>query len=116
NLCHSDQLILEEFSLWLQKVRTRTGVVATKENETYLTEEVFRTWHERHLLAYLDIAFWARLSETQLGNERIGAALYGPTAETKKRMEKNAKEALRLISKHNLEALTKLVMRRRAMG
>lgn len=116
NLCHPDALIAEEFSLWLQKARARSGVKPTKASETYLTEDHLATWHQRHLLAYLDIAFWARLNGIQLGNARIGELLYPQLSDVEKRMETSAKQALRLISRQNLEALTQLVMRRRALA
>jgi hypothetical protein len=54
----SDEMIVQHFKDWLKTTRKRLGSAKIK---SAFTPQDFATWHEKRLLPYLDLTYWAQV-------------------------------------------------------
>jgi hypothetical protein len=101
----SDTVIKQKFSNWLDQTRRHSGYVP-RYPDLGINEQTLLKWANQRLLAYLDLIFWSKLSRHQLTQDQIGKKLYPRVEDASDRMRSISKNALRIIRKDTVNALS----------
>ncbi|MFC7515131.1 DUF6387 family protein [Herbaspirillum sp. GCM10030257] len=112
----TEEKILADFRHWLRKIQAERNINAPKKR---FAKQDFSDWAEYHILAYLDLVYWAESRSLEIPQHILGTALFpnNYSVNLPERIRKVVKPlALSMVSELMTNALRSQALQERAEG